>query len=193
MFFLSVHSDSQIPSLHVQSLLFNPALSPAGLFRRFSLLDSRYSFSSSGIPRSSTTAVLLLGTEGSGLRAMKALVSSFLLFLAVVPSSATTEAKSTPLTCPYWTLFVGVLETSSSAVLSSLVVEENLSGLPVAGVCVCICEEPDLSRSETSSPDEYLNFFRGVVKGDKGSIDGPPSPDVVVRGDVLLDEDEDWG
>jgi len=116
---------------------------------------------------------------------MKALVSSFLLFLVVL-SSATTEARSTPLTCPYWTLFVGVLETSSSAVLPSLV-EEYLSGLPVAGVCacVCLCEEPDLSRSETSSPEEYLNFFRGVVKGDKGSIDGPAPPDVVVRGDVL--------
>jgi hypothetical protein len=138
---------------------------------------------------SSTIAVLVLGTDGSGLRAIKALVSSFLLFLVVdadADSSVfeTTEARSTPLTCPYWTLLVGVLETSSP--LPSLVVEENLSGLPVTGVC--LCEPPDLSRSETSSPEEYLNFFRGVVNGDKGSIDGPPAV-FVVRGDVLFDED----
>ena len=39
-------------------------------------------------------------------------------------------------------------------------------------------------------PDVYVRFFLGVVKGDKGSREGPapaPAPAAVVRGEVLLD------
>ena len=41
-----------------------------------------------------------------------------------------------------------------------------------------------MSKSETSIPDVYVRFFLGVVKGDKGSTEGPA---LAVRGDVLFE------
>lgn len=47
--------------------------------------------------------------------------------------------------------------------------------------------DPDLSKSETSIPDVYVFFLRGVVNGDNGSMDGPAA--AAVRGEVRLEDD----
>lgn len=76
--------------------------------------------------------------------------------------------------------FVGVVSTSSSSssaatsrarfdgVAATLALADDLSGLPVAGECLCGLTSPD-----KSTPEAYLNFFFGVANGERaGKADG---------------------